>query len=94
MLHVPLALWLNSCLNDVDVVWGSKGSHGKNSFHCEAIMEDRRADVKLQNVDSPTSRQKPSQNSRVYIRRAIMFMTKSGTTINEFRRKKRYKKCC
>ena len=35
-----------------------------------------------------TSRQKPSQNSHVYIRRAIMFMTKSGTTINEFRRKK------
>ena len=60
----------------------------KNSFYCEAIMEDRRADVKLQNVDSPTSRQKPSQNSHVYIRRAIMFMTKSGTTINEFRRKK------
>ena len=25
----------------------------KNSFYCEAIMEDRRADVKLQNVDSP-----------------------------------------
>ena len=53
MLHVPLALSSSSCLNDVDVVWGSKGSHGKNSFHCEAIMEDRRADVKLQNVDSP-----------------------------------------
>ena len=60
----------------------------KNSFYCEAIMEDRRADVKLQNVDSPTIRQKPSQNSHVYIRRAIMFMTKSGTTINEFGRKK------